>query len=52
MLTTLNAKQLAKVLIKIVLKYYGLPNPIITDRALLFILKFWSFHYYYLHVKY
>ena len=50
-LTTINAKQLAKILIKTVIKYYSLPDFIVTDRAFLFTSKFWSSLCYYLNVK-
>lgn len=39
-LIILDAEQLAEVLIKTVIKYHGLSNFIITNRELLFILKF------------
>ena len=50
-LTTLNAKQLAEVLIKAIFKYYSLPDSIITNRGLLFSFKFWSSLCYYLNIK-
>lgn len=50
-LTILDIKQLAKVLIEIVIKYHSLPNSIMTDQGSLFILKFWSFLCYYFNIK-
>lgn len=37
--TTLNAQQLAKVLIEAVIKYHSLPDSIVTKRGSLFISK-------------
>ena len=50
-LTTLDAEQLAEVLIEAVIKYHGLPDSIVTDRGSLFTSKFWSSLCYYLNVK-
>ena len=50
-LTTLDAEQLAEVLIEAIFKYHGLPDSIITDRGSLFTSKFWSSLCYYLNVK-
>ena len=50
-LTTLNAKQLAEVLIEVIFKYHGLSDSIIIDRRLLFTSKFWSSLCYYLNIK-
>ena len=50
-LTTINAEQLAEILIKTVIKYHGLPDSIVTDRGSLFTSKFWSSLCYYLNVK-
>lgn len=49
--TILNAEQLAEILIETVIKYHGLSDSIITDKGLLFTLKFWSSFCYYLNVK-
>ena len=49
--TTLDAEQLAEVLIKAIFKYYNLPDSIISDRRLLFTSKFWSSLCYYFNVK-
>ena len=49
--TTLDAEQLAKVLIEAVIKYHGLPDSIVTDRGSLFTSKFWSSLCYYLTIK-
>lgn len=51
LLTTLDAEQLAEVLIEAIFKYHGLPDSIITDRGSLFTSKFWSSLCYYLNVK-
>ena len=48
---TINAPGLAKVIIDVVVRYYGLPDSIITDQGFLFMLKFWSFMYYFLGIK-
>ena len=50
-LTTLTADQLAGVLIEAVIKYYGLPDSIVTDRGLLFTSKFDSSFCDYFNVK-
>ena len=48
---TLDAEELAEVLIKAIFKYHGLPDSIITDQGLFFTSKFWSSFCYYLNVK-
>lgn len=50
-LATLDIEQLAKLLIKGVIKYHGLPNSIITNQRSLFISKFWSSLCYNFNVK-
>ena len=50
-LTTLDAEQLAEVLIETVIKYYILPDSIVTNQGSLFTSKFWSSFCYYLNVK-
>ena len=51
-LITLNAKQLAEVLIEAIFKYHSLSDSIISGRKSLFTSKFWSSFCYYLNVKY
>ena len=48
---TINAPRLAKVIIDVVVRYYGLPDSIVTDRRLFFTSKFWSFLCYFLGIK-
>ncbi len=50
-LTTLDAEQLAKVLVEAVIKYHGLPDSIVTNRGSLFTSKFWLCLCYYLNIK-
>ncbi len=50
-LTTLDADQLADILIEAVIKYHGLPDSIVTDRGSLLTTKFWSSLCYYLNIK-
>ncbi len=51
LLTTLDADQLAEVLIEAVIKYHGLPDSIVTDRGSLFTSKFSSSLFYLLNIK-
>ena len=48
---TINALGLAKIIINIVVKYYSLPDLIITDRGSLFTSRFWSMLCYFLDIK-
>ena len=48
---TINAVGLAEVIIDMVVRHYGFPNSIVTDRELLFISKFWSSLCYFLGIK-
>ena len=48
---TIDAAGLAKVIINIVVRHYGLPNSIVTDRSCLFTSKFWSSLCYFLGIK-
>ncbi len=50
-LTTIDARQPAEVLIEAVIKYHGLPDSIGTDQGSLFTSKFWSSLCYYLNFK-
>ena len=47
----MNAPALAKVIINVVIRCYGLPNSIMTNRGFLFTSKFWSSLYYFLSIK-
>ena len=48
---TIDALSLAEVIIDVVIRHYGLPDLIVTDRGLLFTLKFWSLLCYFLDIK-
>ena len=48
---TINAPDLAEVIINVVVRYHGLPDSIITDWGLLFTSKFWSLPCYFLGIK-
>lgn len=48
---TINAANLAKVIINTVLRHYGLPNSIVNHQKAVFILKFWSLFCYSLGIK-
>ena len=48
---TIDASGLAKVIIDVVVRHYGLPNSIITDWGSLFTSKFWSSLCYFLRIK-
>ena len=48
---TINAPGLGKIIINVVVRYYGLPNLIITDRGSFFISKFWLLLYYFFGIK-
>ncbi len=39
---TIDAPSLAKVIINVIVYYYGVPKSIVTDWGLLFTSKFWS----------
>ena len=47
----IDALELAKVIIDVVIWYHDLPDSIVTDRGSLFTSKFWSSLYYFLKVK-
>ena len=47
----IDASGLAKVIIDVVVWHYGLPDSIVTNKGLLFTLKFWSSLCYFLRVK-
>ena len=48
---TINAPNLAEVIINVVVRYYKVPESIVTDRGSLFISKFWSLLCYFLGIK-
>lgn len=48
---TINTPGLAKVILDMVIRYYGLLDLIVTDRDLFFIFKFWSLLCYFLNIK-
>ena len=48
---TIDAPGLAKFIINMVIRHHGLPGLIVTNRGLLFTLKFWSLLCYFLGVK-
>ena len=48
---TINALELAKVILDIVVWHHGLPDSIVTNKSLLFTSKFWSLLYYFFNVK-
>ena len=48
---TIDALGLAKVIIDVVVRYYGLPDLIISNRGAIFMSKFWSSLCYFLDIK-
>ena len=48
---TLDAPGLAEVILDVIVRHHGLPDSIVTDRGLLFTLKFWSSLCYFLGIK-
>ena len=48
---TINALGLAEVIFDMVVRHHRLPNSTITNKDLLFTLKFWLFLCYFLRVK-
>ena len=47
----IDAPGLAEVIIDVVVRHHGLPDLNVTNRGLLFILKFWSLLCYFLGIK-
>ena len=47
----INASDLSKVIIDVVVQHYGLPDSIVTNKSSLFMSKFWSLLYYFLGIK-
>ena len=48
---TINARSLAKIIIDIIVWHHSLPDLIVTNKGLLFTLKFWSSFCYFLSIK-
>ena len=48
---TIDAPELAKVTIDVVVQHHGLPDSIISDRGAIFTSKFWSSLCYFLGIK-
>ena len=48
---TINALELAEVILDMVVQHHGLPNSIMSDRDSLFTLKFWASLCYFLDIK-
>ncbi len=48
---TIDVPGLAEVIIDMVVRHYGVPESIVTDRGSLFTSKFWSSLYYFLGIK-
>ena len=48
---TINIPGLAKIIIDIAVRYYGLPDLIVTNQRSFFISKFWLLLYYFLGIK-
>ena len=48
---TIDTLSLAKLIINIVVRHYGLSDSIITDKGSLFMSKFWSLLCYFLKIK-
>ncbi len=48
---TIDAPDLAEVIIDMVVRHHGVPESIVTDRGSLFTSKFWSLLYYFLEIK-
>ncbi len=48
---TIDASGFTSVIPDVVVQYHGLPDAIVSDRGLVFTLKFWSLLYYFLGIK-
>lgn len=48
---TINASRLTKIIIDMIMQYYGLMDSIISDCGAIFTSKFWSLLYYFLSIK-
>ena len=49
--TTIDAPGVAEIIIEIIIRHYGLPDLIVSDRGSVFISKFWSSLCYFLSIK-
>ena len=49
--TTITAHAMAEVILNIVVRYHGLPDPIVSNRGSVFTSKFWSSLCYFLSIK-
>ena len=47
----INASGLAELIIDVVVRYYGLPDSIISERGAIFTSIFWSSLYYFYSIK-
>ena len=47
----IDVPRLAEVIIDVVVRHHGLPDPIISDRGAIFTSKFWSSFYYFLSIN-
>ena len=47
----INASSFLKIVINMMVSYYGIQNLIVTNEELLFILKFWLLLYYFPDIK-
>ena len=48
---TLDIPGLAEVIIDVVVRYYGIPNSVVTNRGPFLTLKFWSLLCYFLGIE-
>ena len=48
---TINIPKLVKIIIDMMVQYYGLPNSIISNRGAIFTSKFWFLLCYFLDIK-
>lgn len=48
---TVDISKLAKIIINVVIRYYDIPDIIIIDKSLIFILKFWLLFCYFIKIK-
>ena len=48
---TIDAPDLAEIIINVIVRHHGLPDLIVTDKGSLFTLKFWSLLCYFFGIK-
>ncbi len=48
---TIDAMALAEVIIKVIIRHYGLPDSIVSDCGSVFTSKFWSSLCYFIRIK-